>query len=322
MQFYKLRDFGTLVSDTFNFFKIYGKNYAKNYFLLNGIPLILLVLIFVVGYREFFSHLLGMQNNGDSYYFERFFAENIGLLIFAVVLMFILGITVSVINYSFPVFYLNRVSNLTHSEVKTDDLLSDLRKNINKLFILILGLMFLLTPIFLVIFGLSIVLIFVVIGIFLLFMLIPAFVNVVNFLFYDYLLTNKKFMDAFSFSFRAQFAYPRGSYPSPFWKYWGTTAAIYLIMYVISMIFTMIPYFIFFGALYSIPTGGGNFEQNPMEGTMGIVFFLIYGISILFSFIMMNFLTVACGLMYFDNRVDLHQKVHIEEIDTIGKNEV
>lgn len=36
MQFYKKRDFGALISDTFTFFKENGKNYFKNYILLNG----------------------------------------------------------------------------------------------------------------------------------------------------------------------------------------------------------------------------------------------------------------------------------------------
>ena len=35
-EFYKRRDFGGLISDSFAFFKIYGKNYFKNYFLING----------------------------------------------------------------------------------------------------------------------------------------------------------------------------------------------------------------------------------------------------------------------------------------------
>lgn len=321
MQFYKFRDFGTLVSDTFNFFKIYGRNYFKNYFLLNGIPLIIMVLIFVIGYREFFSQLMGMQSEGNAYYFERYFQENLWLLVGTVGLLFVLGIAVSVINYAFPVFYLNRIAKFQIAELKADEILSDLRHNARKLIKLIIGLLFVMTPIFMVIFGFSIVLIMVIIGIFLLFMLIPAFVNVVNFLFYDYLLTKKTFFEAFSFSFRSQFSYPVGNHPSPFWKYWGTTTVIYLIMYVISMIFTMVPYIIFFGALYTVPSESANFEQNPMDGTMGIIFFMIYGISILASFIMMNFLTVACGLMYFDNRTDLHQKVHLDEIDTIGKNE-
>ena len=33
MEFYKKRDFGTFISDSFNFFKVYGKNYLKNYIL-------------------------------------------------------------------------------------------------------------------------------------------------------------------------------------------------------------------------------------------------------------------------------------------------
>lgn len=59
MQFYKKRDFGALVSDTLNFFKLYGKNYFKNYLTLNGGIIILLVVVIVIGFGDFFKQAFG-----------------------------------------------------------------------------------------------------------------------------------------------------------------------------------------------------------------------------------------------------------------------
>jgi hypothetical protein len=63
-QFYKKRDFGTLISDTFLFFKENGKNYFKNYILINGLLLILLVVIIAFGYHELFGQIFG-GNSAD-----------------------------------------------------------------------------------------------------------------------------------------------------------------------------------------------------------------------------------------------------------------
>lgn len=68
-------------------------------------------------------------------------------------------------------------------------------------------------------------------------------------------------------------------------------------------------------------TPDGNFEQNPFTGTLGIVFLVFYGISMLLSFFLSNLMYVNAGLMYYDSRTDLHQKVELVEIDTIGINE-
>jgi hypothetical protein len=83
MQFYKKRDFGSFISDTFAFFKLYGKNYFKNFILLNGLLLILTVVVMVVGFREFFGAIFGSNMSGQSYYFEQYFQDNLGLIIIA-----------------------------------------------------------------------------------------------------------------------------------------------------------------------------------------------------------------------------------------------
>lgn len=64
-----------------------------------------------------------------------------------------------------------------------------------------------------------------------------------------------------------------------------------------------------------------QFERNPFVGSFGILFFLIYGISSVISTLLMNVLYINSGLMYYDSRTDLHQKVELAEIDTIGINE-
>lgn len=316
MQFYKKRDFGTLVSDTFTFFKENGKNYFKNYILLNGLLLILMVALFVFGYREIFGQIFKGNTGGESYYFETYFQENQVMLIFVSILLFIIFLAAMIINYSYPVLYMKRLSETGNKNIKADDILSDIKSNFGRFMLFLLGMIFVVMPLAMMIFGVSYILVFILIGFFLMILIMPAMMNVINFLLYDYLHTKKGFFESLSYALRSQFSYQNGSLPSPFWKYWGSTAVIYLVIQVASTVFTMIPMIILFTSIYTVENNGST--QNPFEGTIGIMFFVFYGIAILASLILANIIYINAGLMYYDSRTDLHQKDNITEIESIG----
>ncbi|WP_234047656.1 DUF4013 domain-containing protein [Chryseobacterium paridis] len=319
MQFYKKRDFGTFIGDSFNFFKLYGKNYFKNYILLNGLLLILMVTIFIFGYRELFSQLFGSNMSGNSYYFQQYFEDNAGMLIVVGLVTFLLFLILMIVNYLYPVFYLKRISR-GEEKIKTDDILSDFKSNAGRIGILCLGMIFIVTPLAFIIIGISYALILIIIGLFIMLLVYPTLFNVVTFLMYDYFNSDRGFFESLSYSIRAQFSYANGREKSPYWKYWGATTIVFLIMYTITTIFTFIPMMFFYSSILT-STPDGSFEQNPFQGTMGILFFVIYGISMLLSFFLSNLMYVNSGLMYYDSRADLHQKVELAEIETIGNNE-
>lgn len=319
IQFYKKRDFGTFISDSFNFFKLYGKNYFKNYILINGLLLILMVTVVIFGYKEIFSQIFGSNMGGDSYYFERYFSENAGMLIGVGVLTLLLSIILGIINYLYPVFYLKRIAEGA-TNIKTDEIVSDFKKNAGKIAKLCLGIMFIVAPLSFFVLGFSYLLILVFIGIFLIMIVYPTLFNVVTFLMYDYFNSGRSFMESLSYSIRSQFSYPNGSEKSPYWKYWGAGFVMFIIMSMISSVFTYIPMIFFYSSVLTT-TPDGNFEQNPFTGAFGVVFFVFYGISMLLSFFLSNLLYVNAGFMYYDSRTDLHQKIELEEIDTIGINE-
>lgn len=319
MQFYKKRDFGTFISDSFNFFKLYGKNYFKNYILLNGLLLILMVTIFIFGYKELFSQLFGSNMSGNSYYFQQYFEDNVGMLIVVGLLTFLLFLILMIVNYLYPVFYMKRLAR-GEEKIRTDDILSDFKNNAGRIGILCLGMVFIVTPLAFIIAGISYALILIIIGLFIMLLVYPTLFNVVTFLMYDYFNSERGFFESLSYAIRSQFSYKNGREKSPYWKYWGATTIVFLIMYTITTIFTFIPMIFFYSSiLTSAPDS--NFEQNPFQGTMGILFFVIYGISMLLSFVLSNLLYVNSGLMYYDSRSDLHQKVELAEIETIGINE-
>lgn len=320
MQFYQKRDFGALIGDTFTFFKTYGRNYFRNYFLINGILLILLVVVFILFYREFASQIFDGNADGQSYYFETYFNENQGILIFVFGITFILFVAIFMMNYIFPVLYMKRASFTGKFNISSDEMLADIKSQTPKIFKLILGMMFVVAPLSLLVFGVTYALVFIFIGIFLMLFVFPVFMNFVNFIMFDYLHTNRGFFESLSYAMRAQFSYPNGRENSPFWKYWGSVIVTYLIINVVVSAFTMIPMFFMIFQAIAMEEQGHSVD-NPFEGTMGIIFFVFYGISMLASFILMNILYVNSGLMYYDSRTDLHRKVDFEEINLIGKHE-
>ena len=71
---------------------------------------------------------------------------------------------------------------------------------------------------------------------------------------------------------------------------------------------------------FTVPQGGG--EVNPFTGTTAVILVVTYMVSIFVSYLLMNMIAVNSGLMYYDNRTDIHQQFDMQEIYRIGQNEI
>ena len=319
MQFYKKRDFGALISDTFNFVKLYGKNYFKNYFVINGLLLILMGVLVFFGFKNFFS-LIFEGIGGNSASIGRYFLENIMQIIFTFLFIFLVFILISVVNYSYPVLYLKRLTETGNKNIAVDEIMSDVKKNIGKIFKLFLGFVFIIIPLYLAVYGLSYTVTYRIQGLyFLLFVfLTPVMTNVVNFLIYDYFNREKGFFSSLSYAIRSQFSYQQYNQKSPFWKYWGTTMILYILQQVVAYALAFILVFIIILSL------GLSLNMSSAETfyiTLGLTV-MAYPLIIIISLIMSNFISLCSGLMYYDSRTDLHREMDLTEIDSIGRDEV
>lgn len=193
IQFYKKRSFGDFVADTFNFLKIYGKNYFKNYLLINGLLLILMMLLMVLGLKDIFAYFME-GTMPDSSFVEDYFSENVGLLVAVFAIMFLLFLVAMVVNYAYPVLYLKRLIETNVKSIKLDDIFGDIKANLGKLSIFLVGLIFIVGPLATMVIGLSYVLVFIIIGFFLLILVTPVVMNSINFLLFDYLNTSRGFL--------------------------------------------------------------------------------------------------------------------------------
>lgn len=319
MQIFQERNFGNLVSDTFNFFRIYGKDYFKSYFIINGALLLIMTLLSIFFYREFFIQIFVANAGGESYLFESYFINNWPILVLVGGIAFILLFIIAVVVYTFPIFYMKRLGE-NQTKISTDNLLTDMRKNVGKFFMFCLLTVIIVMPVMMIFIAISSFLMMILIGFFLFILMMPAFYNVLYLTLYDYMSTDKGYFAALSYSARSVFGNMFDSSRTRFWKYWGSTLVLGIIIYIISMAFSMIPYFMIIGNMSLNP----NYDQinDPstiFSGVMGIVFFVSYGISVLISSIVYNLMAVNAGFMYYDSRKDLHRELDINEIDTIGQ---
>ncbi|MDO5607291.1 MAG: DUF4013 domain-containing protein [Capnocytophaga sp.] len=317
-QFYKKRSFSNLISDTITFFKIYGKNYFKNYFMLNGVLLIAMVAVTIFGYRELFSLIFGGNMANENYLLEEYFADNWVLLVIITLVVMALYLLLLFFNYLFPVLYLKRLAELGHHSITTDQILSDIKKNALRFLQFILGMIFIITPLVFIVFGTTILLMFLIIGIFLMIIAFPIVINICNFTLFDYFNAERGFFGSLSYAIRSQFSYSQPTEGSPFWKYIGSSLTVMIIIQTVVGIVTSIPMIITTTSSFTVPTTDGYVNSNNPFESMGIAYFVIQGVSVLLSLIASNIIYVNNGLMYYDSRLDLHRKEAFDEIDSIG----
>ena len=193
-----------------------------------------------------------------------------------------------------------------------------MKNNGSRLLLLFLGLFFIVSPLAIIILGISYLLVFILIGIVILLFVGPTIFNIINFLLYDFLHTRRGFFESLSYALRSQFSYDHQREQSPFWKYWGTTLIMYIVLQVITSIFTMIPIIILFASAFTVVNNG----EGDMPESFGIILLVVYTIALLVSLVLSNLIYVSAGLMYYDSRTDLHRDQNIMEIESIGKNEI
>lgn len=313
-QLYKKRNFSDFVGDTFAFFKTYGKHYYRNYFIINGgFLLVLLVLMYFLGkifYEGIFSNLSGGVNYGTDNSADVFISNNLPLIIGLGLFAFIAAIFLSILSYAYPVAYLKLVEKKT--DFTTQDIITEIKSKTGKIIVFFLASLFVLIPIMLLVMGLSFALVFIIIGIPLLFIIIPALMCWFSLAFYDYISTDKGYFDALGGGFSLL--------KQKFWPCVGSTAVMYMIMQIVVGFVSMIPYII---GIFSMFTTLESQDGSQVPQPENISFFMIMMgvtmvLSLLLNFIFQNFILVNQGIMYYSIREENENNTPKSEIDLIG----
>lgn len=307
-QLYKKRGFSEFVGDTFSFIKLEGKNYFKNYFIING-PLLLILVVCVyfltkVYMDAIFSSINGNNSNPNNILNE--LMNNMPLFIGLGILSFVLILIISLINFLFPVCYLKLVG--AKKDTSTQSLFDEMKLKLGKTILFFLASLLVFVPIFFVVMILLVLLMMIIIGIPLLIIIGPALISWIKLSYYDYITTENDYLKSVGNGFEL--------IKTKFWPVVGSTIVMFFIFYLVSTIFTMIPYFISLGTLFAdIET---NVNKTDAFSTVSILFSLIMVLSIIFNYTLQNLVFINQGIIFYSITDEIENISIKSDIDLIG----
>lgn len=310
-QLYKRRNFNELIGDTFNFFKAHGKNYFANYIAINGGLLLVLIVLFYFAFKIFYegAFVNGARTSGNA--FENYLLENINLFIVYGIGAFILILILTFINSLYPIAYLKLVEK--NEETNTTNIWKYIKSKIGKSFIFFLLSLVTLIPVAVILGFLCFALVFILIGIPLLLIVIPAVFICISFAYYNYITTNDGYFDSVSKGYKLFIKKP--------WPLIGSTIIIYFIVNTVVSFISFIPYFIgIFGLVFNIETQNNENIQENISFIM-IMVGLTFVLSISLNYLLQNIVSVNQGIMFYSMIDETENTSKISEIDLIGSNE-
>jgi hypothetical protein len=308
---FKKRNFSELLNDSFAFFRQNGKHYFKNYFLINGGFLLILMALLYFIFKVYFELLFsGIGASGQNFTaIEQYFDDHTGIVVVSAVAFILLAIAISLLHYAFPVVYLQLYEKNEGTGFSTKDLLQQLKSKTGKILIFFIASFFILIPIAVLTMGIGVLLVFILIGIPLLLILLPAFISWVSLIFYDYLNNEIGYFAAL----KRAFVLLR----KKFWVIVGITVLIYLIIQIVLTITSIIPYMI---GLLNMFTTMNDTPGSQKEHFLFFSVMMVIAIEISFAlnYILGNLMMVSQGLIYYSGREEDENKSSQSEIDSIG----
>lgn len=304
-QLYKKRDFNAYVSDTITFFKENFKNYFANFIILTGALLLVLCLIFFFIFKDFFSSFL--TNTANPNFMVNYMQENIGSFILLGSIGFVVALVFTCVTMSFPIAYLKLMDKTGKDNLTSSELFDQMKSMLGKIIIFAMLSVVIIFPLAMITFGLSMLLVVVIIGIPIIIILMPAFYIWVSQSFYAYLNEEIGFFDSLGRGWKILFS-------KKFWPITGNTIVMYIVVGILQSILPMIPYFFMIGSMLS--SGDKVAKMAEMGGYM----VTIYIISIVTSYIFSNILIVNQGLIYYSSLEQQTNTQALSEIESIGQD--
>lgn len=304
-ELFKKRDLASFITDTISFFKLEGKSFFKNYFIINGPLLAVLVICMYLLGGSLFTDVF--QNNTN---LETLLGEDVAYSALWLILLIITSIVFSIIAYTFPILYLQNMANgIEHT---SSTYLKQLKSVSGRAIVFALGSFFLIIPLLLICLSVSVLLSFILIGIPLLIILSAFSISWTCIAYYEYTSNDSAFFNAYGNAF--------DTIRSSFWPIIGNTLIVYFIIQIITSIVSFLPQSYYYFKLFTSLNEGtsiGN-ELSPLFMTvMGISMI----ISVLISFVSTNFLLVNQGLIYYSGKEKEKSFNAFNSIEEIGSNE-
>lgn len=309
---FKKRNFSDYLNDTFSFFKKDGKHFLKNYFIINGIFLLLLTVFIYFLSKIYFEAIFSTigNTNPDYNFIEDFFNNNLGLFIFGLIGFIALSLFLTLLNFAYPIVYFQKYDENKGSNFSTKEIISGLKSKAGKLLLFFIISLFVITPIIMIVFAILVLLSIIIIGIPLLILAIPFLFSLMTLTLFEYLNSEDGYFSSFGKAF--------GYLTKQFWPIIGVTMIMYMVVQVILTIFSMIPYVIAMIVLFTATANETKTPDVETFSTVGIIMAVVFVIVILANYILNNLMIVSQGMIYYSRREHNENNTSLEEIDSIG----
>lgn len=308
-QLFKDRNFNDYLNDTFQFFRLQGKHFFKLYFVING-GLLLIASVFIYFFSKMYFEFLTSVMNGNAVGPEiagNYFNENFGVFITMIVAAILFFIVISMLQFAFPVVYLDLYDSKKGADFTVQDVLNALKKKLPKILKFIIGCIFIIFPITIILMGLNMLLCFIIIGFPLFLISFPAIVSWVNLSFYYYMNSEEGFFSAIGDGF--------DTIKGQFWPIVLSTLVIFIIYYVGTTVITMIPYFIGIASMFTSLESG---DTSETFSKIAIMVTVVMVVSIIVNYILNNLVLINQGMIYYSHIENTESSVSNNSIDLIG----
>lgn len=300
-QLFQKRDFSALVSDTIQFFKTFWKPYFKSYLVINGILLIAVVAVYFLLFKDLFANLL----SGNKNHFLEIVDENPALFSFYVFLLMAFGLLFVVFSTLYPMAFLRSMKS-DYEDQKASFYLNSMKSDIGRVLVFGIISFLLLFPLMMIVFVVGALLSIILIGIPVLVLGIPAFFVWGNQACYVFVEERVGYFSALGKGWKILF--------SNFFHHTGATIIMYICLWILSSVFTLVPTMASVGSIVSS-------GHAPGVAPMGVMTAVLYIIGMIVSYLGYNLLYVQQGLIYYSSQEsEIHEGAY-HDIDTIGQNE-
>lgn len=301
-QLYKKRNFSAFINDSIQFFKLYGKNYFKNYITINGALLLVLSALFYFTFKDFFGNMMNPETANNWLLSD----NNIFLVIVLFSLFFLVSIASSVLSIGQPIVYVKLIEKTGRNDFSSSEILQEILKIAGKIIVFGIISIFIFFPAMMILMVLGVALSFLLVGIPVLIIGLPAMLVWSIQALIVYIYEDAGYFEALGKGWKILF--------SNFWHIVGSSIIIYIFVSIIQSAISMVPYFMMMASLISSGSNLDAFEFPP-----SMVFLYVLGIVV--TYLMLNIFYIQQTLVYYSAIEDTEHLQAISEIDNIGGNE-
>ncbi|NRA92593.1 MAG: hypothetical protein HRU26_07895 [Psychroserpens sp.] len=312
MQLYKSRNFGMFFQDTFAFLRQNGIHLYKNFFIINGIFLMIL-MVMAYFFSKFYTEILfgGIIDNNPNA-FEEYMNENAGLFFLLASVFVVVGLISSIISYAYIPIYFKLYAKNDDNNFTAVDIINEYKVHIGAILIFLLSgivMAFLIVPIAGII---SFILVITLIG----FLLLPLVIGAVSLLYQgtlmEYLERDKGIWQSFGYSWTLM--------SSKFWPTVFCVGLFFLMSYIAQNVVAMIPYFAF---IIDLVTGVDAETVSPDEinKSASVMMVAIFMLTFIVSTLLNIIVQVNQGIVFYSLKEDQENINTKNDIDLIGSGE-